>query len=81
MGVGVYIVNGIRWKQERTIFDGLAPDALISHELIEAWEQTISALDEEIAHLVKARGAYVRLIIEGRRRLRDQSVVSQPVNE
>ena len=55
--------------KERTIFDGLAPDAKVSHELIEAWEQTIAALDEEVAHLMRSRCAYMKMIIDGRNRL------------
>jgi hypothetical protein len=55
--------------KERTIFEGIAPDAKISAGLIEAWEDTMAALDEEIAHLMRCRAAYMRLIHQGRQRL------------
>ena len=59
--------------KERSIFDGLAPDAKISPELIEAWEHTMATLDEEIAHLMRCRAAYVKLIHAARSRIKSET--------
>ena len=55
--------------KERTVFDGLAPDAEVSPELISAWERVSAEIDDDIAKLFRTRAAYTRLIEAGRQRL------------
>lgn len=59
--------------KERTVFEGLAPNARVSAELISAWERTMADLDDEIASKMRSRAAYLRLIQQGRQRLETQS--------
>lgn len=55
--------------KERTVFEGLSPDAKVSPELIDAWERAMAEIDDEMAALMRSRAAYVRLIQQGRRAL------------
>lgn len=56
---------------ERTVFDGLHPAERLSWEVVFLWERTLSEIDAEIAKLTASRGAYVKLISEAARTLRE----------
>ena len=56
-------------KKERTVFEGLAPDAVVCPELIAALESTMAQIDDDISRLMASRAAYVRLIRDARVRM------------
>lgn len=67
-------------RRERTVFDGLGPDenlsprvAIICPELIEAYEEVLAKLDDEIADKMKTRAAWIRRIGEARQALKAMS--------
>jgi len=59
---------------ERTVFDGIDPNAPLSWEVVAAWERTVAAIDDEIAKLQTSRAAYGRLISEASKLLREAKI-------
>lgn len=59
---------------ERTVFDGIHPDEILSWHVVFAWERTLAEIDAEIAKLTASRGAYVKLIAEAARTLRESEI-------
>lgn len=56
---------------ERTVFDGLDPEEPLSWVLVSAWERTLAGIDDQIASFQRSRAAYVRLISQAFKLLRD----------
>jgi len=63
-------------RRERTVFDGIEPNAALSPRtveitpsLIRAWEENLAKFDDEIAHSMKCRAAHMRCIAAAKKKL------------